>query len=75
MTTTRVKKSQAKKAKPSTRTTARSGSKPAKPLLKQPQSKQQAAVAAGIFLHTDASWVTTYFDPNDLHFLDRELFG
>jgi hypothetical protein len=45
------------------------------PVVKQPQSKQKAAVHAGIFLHTDDTWAAAYFNPNDLHFLDRQLFG
>ncbi|MGY2996902.1 phospholipase D-like domain-containing protein [Mesorhizobium sp. URHB0026] len=36
--------------------------------------KTQAAISAGWFLGTDDSWVHKYFDPNDLHFKDRELF-
>jgi phosphatidylserine/phosphatidylglycerophosphate/cardiolipin synthase-like enzyme len=38
-------------------------------------SKQQQAVAAGWFLSTSDRWVAPYFDPNDLHSVDRELFG
>ena len=45
------------------------------PVTKQPQSKQAAAKSAGMFLKTNDSWATSYFDPNDLHFLDRQLFG
>jgi hypothetical protein len=41
----------------------------------QPQSKAQAATAAGVFLHTDDAWSLAYFDPNDLHNLERKLFG
>jgi hypothetical protein len=37
--------------------------------------KQQAAVSSGWFLGTDDTWAHKYFDPNDLHFIDRELFG
>jgi hypothetical protein len=54
-------------AAPATSTTA--------PVTKQPQSKQDAAKSAGMFLKTDDSWAAAYFDPNDLHFLDREVFG
>ena len=67
------KSTAAKKAKASMKTAA--APRLGKPLLKQPQSKQQAAVHAGIFLHTDDAWASAYFDPNDLHFLDRQLFG
>ena len=42
---------------------------------KEPRSKQQAAIAAGVFLRTDDSWSLAYFDPSDLHNLERELFG
>jgi phosphatidylserine/phosphatidylglycerophosphate/cardiolipin synthase-like enzyme len=38
-------------------------------------SRQQQAVEAGWFLSTSDRWVAPYFDPNDLHFVDRELFG
>jgi phosphatidylserine/phosphatidylglycerophosphate/cardiolipin synthase-like enzyme len=38
-------------------------------------SRQQQAVKAGWFLSTSDKWVTPYFDKNDLHFVDRELFG
>jgi hypothetical protein len=42
---------------------------------KQPQVKQQAAVANAMFLYTDDAWSLRYFDPNDLHFKEREVFG
>jgi hypothetical protein len=42
---------------------------------KQPQSKQQAAAQAGMFLHTDDQWSKAYFDSADLHCQERELFG
>ena len=42
---------------------------------KQPQSKQQAAVANGMFLYTDDTWSLRYFDQNDLHCKEREVFG
>jgi hypothetical protein len=38
-------------------------------------SKQQLAASAGWFLSTDVQWAAPYFDPNDLHYVDRELFG
>lgn len=44
-------------------------------VAKQPQVKQQAAVAHGMFLFTDDAWSRRYFDHNDLHFLEREVFG
>jgi phosphatidylserine/phosphatidylglycerophosphate/cardiolipin synthase-like enzyme len=40
-----------------------------------PQSKHQAAMDAHMFLPTDDSWTTKYFDPKDLHSVDRQLFG
>ena len=42
---------------------------------KQPQVKQDAAVAHGMFLFTDDSWSRRYFDQNDLRFKEREVFG
>jgi hypothetical protein len=46
------------------------------PLIdKQPQSKQKAAVSAGMFLYTDDAWSLRYFDSKDLHCVERELFG
>jgi hypothetical protein len=42
---------------------------------KQPQSKQQAAIANGMFLYVDDAWSLRYFDQNDLHFKEREVFG
>lgn len=48
----------------------------AKTKNKQPAaSKQQAAVTAGWFLSTNDKWVDSYFDPKDLHSVDRQLFG
>jgi hypothetical protein len=48
----------------------------ARPLVrKMPQSKAVAAVQAGMFLHTDDAWSLAYFDPNDLHSRERELFA
>ncbi len=38
-------------------------------------NKQQAAAAAGWFLGTTDQWTDKYFDPNDLHSVDRQLFG
>jgi phosphatidylserine/phosphatidylglycerophosphate/cardiolipin synthase-like enzyme len=47
-----------------------------KPKTKAPAaSKQQAAVSAGWFLSTSEKWVEPYFDPNDLHYVDRRLFA
>jgi PLD-like domain len=40
-----------------------------------PAIKQQAATAAGWFLSTTDAWTRPYFDPNDLHCADRQLFA
>ena len=43
---------------------------------KQPSaSKQESAEQAGWFLSTNDSWTKPYFDPSDLHSVDRQLFG
>ena len=42
---------------------------------KQPQVQQQAAVAHAMFLYTDDAWSLQYYDPNDLHCREREVFG
>ena len=44
-------------------------------VAKQPQVKQQAAVAHAMFLYTDDAWSLRYFDQNDLHCKEREVFG
>ena len=36
---------------------------------------QQSAASAGWFLSTNDKWTKPYFDPNDLHSVDRQLFG
>jgi hypothetical protein len=67
-----MKKSAAKK--PSTaKKTSSSSRRP--PVSAQPQSKQKAAVQAGMFLYTDDAWSKAYFNPNDLHNVERVLFG
>jgi hypothetical protein len=66
-----------KTATKSTKKTA-ANTAPAKqtePLQKEPQSKTQAAVQGGMFLHTDDKWSLAYFNSNDLHCEERELFG
>jgi PLD-like domain len=40
-----------------------------------PASKQAAAVFAGWFLSTSDKWTDAYFDPSDLHYVDRRLFA
>jgi hypothetical protein len=42
---------------------------------KQPQVIEQAAVAQAMFLYVIDAWAQRYFDQNDLHFLEREVFG
>jgi hypothetical protein len=44
-------------------------------LRKLPRSKQQAALAARMYLSTGDSWTKSYYDPKDLHFMERQLFG
>jgi hypothetical protein len=61
------------KQKPASASTAKAGKRTL--VNKQPQVKQQAAVAHGMFLYTDDAWSLQYFDPNDLHFKEREVFG
>jgi len=39
------------------------------------ESKRDQAAKAGWFVSTSDKWVRPYFDPNDLHCVDRELFG
>jgi hypothetical protein len=41
----------------------------------QQTDKRAAASSAGWVLGTTNAWTDKYFDPNDLHFADRELFG
>ena len=63
--------------------TTRKTTKPAKvnapskaqPLTTQPQSKSAAAQQAGMTLATNDKWSQAYWDPNDLHSKERELFG
>jgi hypothetical protein len=38
-------------------------------------TKQQSAASVGWFLSTDDRWTKPYFDPSDLHSVDRQLFG
>lgn len=42
---------------------------------KPPAVKQGAAAEAGWFLGTDDTWAAKFFDPADLHSVDRQLFG
>jgi hypothetical protein len=60
-------------------TAKKSGTTPPKskqPLVaQQPQSEQQAAVQAGMFLYTNDVWSLAYFNQDDLHCMERELLG
>jgi hypothetical protein len=47
----------------------------AKKTTKPSASKIQAAASVGWFLGTTDKWVAPYFDKNDLHYVDRLLFG
>lgn len=40
-----------------------------------PASKPEAAASAGWFLSTSDRWTEPYFDPRDLHYVDRRLFA
>jgi hypothetical protein len=84
-----TKKAIAKKAKTATKAATKTAKVATKPVtasaakgkvsggkvVKQPQVKQDAAVAHAMFLATDDTWSQPYFDQNDLHFLEREVFG
>jgi hypothetical protein len=41
----------------------------------EPDAANKAASSAGWFLGTDDTWAVPYYDPNDLHCVDRELFA
>jgi hypothetical protein len=51
----------------------KSGSTPA--VAARQTDKRAAASAAGWVLGTTNAWTEKYFDPDDLHYADRELFG
>jgi phosphatidylserine/phosphatidylglycerophosphate/cardiolipin synthase-like enzyme len=40
-----------------------------------PANKRQAALSSGWFLSTNDKWTLPYYDPKDLHCMDRKLFG
>ena len=44
-------------------------------ITKQPEVKEDAAIAHGMFLYVDDAWSLRYFDQNDLRFKEREVFG
>ena len=74
-----TKKSTAKKAKKAvkkaTPASAAKGKVSGGKVARQPQVKQEAAVVHAMFLYTDDAWSLRYFDKNDMHFLEREVFG
>ena len=70
-----MKKSSSRKPASAAGKAARSRSARPPRVAKEPQSQQIAATQGGMFLHTDDAWSRAYFDANDLHFLERELFA
>jgi len=44
-------------------------------LVRSVANQSHAAVSAAWFLSTTDKWAQPYFDPNDLHYAARELFG
>ena len=54
------------------RSSEKSGKAPVKIKL---ASQQQQAVDAGWFLSTSDRWTRPYYDANDLHSVDRQLFA
>jgi hypothetical protein len=44
-------------------------------VTKMPSSMTAAATSQGIYLYANDVWAQRYFDPNDLHSVERELFG
>ena len=74
MTKSAIKKAKAPKAaKAAKASVAATGAKPK--VVKQPQSKPLAAVQAHLYLHTDDAWSLAYFDPDDIHHMERTLFA
>jgi hypothetical protein len=37
--------------------------------------RQQAVAVAGWFLSTNDKWAEKYFDPKDVHYVDRQPLG
>jgi hypothetical protein len=71
-TAKKAPKSVKKKPAPAPASTAKSK----KGLINRaPAVKQEAAVKNKMFLYTDDAWSLRYFDQNDLHFKEREVFG
>jgi hypothetical protein len=46
-----------------------------KPLTSQPQSKTAAAGKVGMTLAASDQWSQPYWNPNDMHCKEREVFG
>ncbi len=57
------------------RLSSAAGSGSAPPKTPPPAEKRQAAVSADWFVSTTDRWTRPYFDPEDLHSRDRELFA
>lgn len=70
-----VKKTAGKAAKKSAAPATAAGQVVKGKLVKQPQSLSDAATQAGMYLYTNDAWSQRYFNPGDLHCLDRKLFG
>ena len=71
-----MKKSKGKKpAAPAKKPKAPSSTTKQPLVTQQPQSQQQAALQAGMFLYTNDAWSLAYFAPDDLHCMERELLG
>jgi len=51
------------------------GKKAAKAKQRKPASPAAAALQAHWYLSTDGGWAKSYFDPKDLHCVDRLMFG
>ena len=51
------------------------GARPKKRAGKPRPAAQKAAKKVDMNLYTTDTWSKRYFDPNDLHFVERELFG
>jgi hypothetical protein len=51
------------------------GARGSSPARAPDPSRTRAAEQAGWFLSTSDRWASKYFDPNDLHHVDRRLFG
>jgi hypothetical protein len=63
------------RSRPGNGGTSQGDSGTAPKVAEQPQSRQQAAQRSGLFLYTDDAWSLRYFKEDDLHFLERQLFG